>query len=176
MKLWQNLRSSAATDFARSIPSHIAASICGHTEEIAKEHYWTVEDADLDKVIEKLTPDLSQKLAIKLAIDDVSCGPESSLGGSTLKRGETKKAQEIPGFVALCQFLSSGGFTLRMGEEGSELLQSSQENSDLLKELAPKLALFDIEGLWKSLEDKERIVGFLLLAKLADLGEEIRDR
>ena len=94
--------------------------ICGHTEEIAKEHYWTVEDSDLDNVIDKLTPDLSQKLAIKLAIDDVSCGPESSLGGSTLKRGETKKAQEIPGFVALCQFLSSGGFTLRMGEEGLE--------------------------------------------------------
>jgi hypothetical protein len=38
-KLWKNLRSSAATDFARSVPSHIAASICGHTEEIAQEHY-----------------------------------------------------------------------------------------------------------------------------------------
>lgn len=63
-----------------------------------------------------------------------------------------------------------------MGEEGNELLRLSQGNSDLLKELAPKLALFDIEGLWKSLEDKERIVGFLLLAKLAGLGEEIRDR
>ena len=120
MKLWQNLRSSAATDFARSIPSHIAASICGHTEEIAKEPYWTVEDADLDKVIEKLTPDLSQKLAPKLARRDVSRGPDPSLGISTPKEGKTKKAQEIPGFVALCQFLSSGGFTLRMGEEGLE--------------------------------------------------------
>jgi integrase len=119
-KLWQNLRSSAATDFARSVPSHIAASICGHTEEIAKEHYWTVEDSDLDNVIEKLTPDLSQKLAIKLAIDDGSCGPESSLGVSTSKDDETKKAQEIPGFVALCQLLSSGGFTLRMGDIGLE--------------------------------------------------------
>ena len=97
-KLWQNLRSSAATDFARSIPSHLAGSICGHTEEIAKEHYWTVEDSDLDNVIDKLTPDLSQKLAPKLALSDVSCGPESSLGVSTPKEGKTKKAQEIPGF------------------------------------------------------------------------------
>ena len=87
---------------------------------IAQEHYWTVEDSDLDNVIEKLTPDLSQKLAIKLAIGDVFCGPESSLGVSTPMEGETKKAQEIPGFVALCQLLSSGGFTLRMGEEGLE--------------------------------------------------------
>jgi integrase len=125
-KLWQNLRSSAATDFARSIPSHIAASICGHTEEIAKEHYWTVEDSDLDNVIDKLTPDLSQKLAPKLALSDVSCGPESSLGVSTPKEGKTKKAQEIPGFVAICHLLSSGGFTLRMGEEGAECPRKTQ--------------------------------------------------
>jgi len=119
-KLWQNLRSSAATDFARSIPSHIAASICGHTEEIAKEHYWTVEDSDLDNVIDKLTPDLSQKLAIKLAIDDVSCGPKSSLGVSTPKDDETRKAQEIPGFVSLCRLLTSRGFSLAMGDIGLE--------------------------------------------------------
>jgi hypothetical protein len=41
--------------------------------------------------------------------------------------GETKKAQEIPGFVALCQFLASGGFTLRMGEEGLEPLRKQQQ-------------------------------------------------
>jgi hypothetical protein len=93
---------------------------------IAQEHYWTVEDSDLDNVIEKLTPDLSQKLAIKLAIGDVFCGPESSLGVSTPMEGETKKAQEIPGFVALCRLLSSSGFTLRMGEEGLETLRKTQ--------------------------------------------------
>jgi hypothetical protein len=71
-------------------------------------------------VIEKLTPDLSQKLAIKLAIGDVSCGPESSLGVSIPKEGARKKAQEIPGFVALCQLLSSSGCSLSMGEEGNE--------------------------------------------------------
>jgi integrase len=165
-KLWQNLRSSAATDFARSVPSHIAAAICGHTEEVAQEHYWTVEDSDLDNVIEKLTPDLSQKLAIKLAIGDVFCGPESSLGVSTPMEGETKKAQEIPGFVALCQILSSGGFTLRMGEEGSEFLRISQGNSDLPRELAIKLANFDIQGLWESMKDEDKIAVLLFVDRL----------
>ena len=50
-KLWQNLRASGCTDFARDLPSHVAAAICGHTEQIAKEHYWQVSDADLDSVI-----------------------------------------------------------------------------------------------------------------------------
>jgi integrase len=52
-KLWQNLRASGCTDFARTEPSHIAAAICGHTEQIAREHYWTAEESDLDRIIEK---------------------------------------------------------------------------------------------------------------------------
>ena len=130
-KLWQNLRSSAATDFARSVPSHIAASICGHTEEIAQEHYWMVEDSDLDTTMDKISSlhgeKLSPTIAHNIAHEDVFCGPESSLGVSTPMEGETKKAQEIPGFVALCQFLASGGFTLRMGEEGLEPLRKQQQ-------------------------------------------------
>lgn len=119
-KLWQNLRSSGATDFARSVPSHVAASICGHTEEIAKEHYWTVGDRDLDTVMDKLAPELAQKLAPKLALDDVFNVPDSSHNVSEPMDQETKKAQEIPGFVALCHFLSANGFVLKMGEEGLE--------------------------------------------------------
>lgn len=46
-KLWQNLRASASTDFARALPGHVAAAICGHTKQIAQEHYWTVTDSDL---------------------------------------------------------------------------------------------------------------------------------
>ncbi len=53
-KLWQNLRASGCTDFARSLPSHIAAAICGHTEQIAQEHYWTVTDTDLDSAMRKM--------------------------------------------------------------------------------------------------------------------------
>ncbi len=50
-KLWQNLRASGATDLARSLPSHVAAAICGHSVEVAQEHYWTVASTDLDAAI-----------------------------------------------------------------------------------------------------------------------------
>jgi hypothetical protein len=75
-------RVCALTDFAGSVPSHVAASICGHTEEIAKEHYWTVGDRDLDRVMDKLTPELAQKLAAKLAPRDVSSVPDTSRSDS----------------------------------------------------------------------------------------------
>jgi integrase len=127
-KLWQNLRASGATDFARSLPSHIAAEICGHTEQIAKEHYWTVTDSDLDQAIADLSPQIAaklssggdEKLSIKLSIEDGSKGLESSLAGSRDNRPKMKKAQEIPGFDAICRLLSQGGFPPIMGIEGLE--------------------------------------------------------
>jgi len=60
-KLWQNLRASGCTDFARNLPSHVAAAICVHTEQIAKEHYWQVSDADLDSVIKQQEQTRSSK-------------------------------------------------------------------------------------------------------------------
>lgn len=45
-KLWQNLRASAATDMARTLPAHVATAICGHSIEIAKVNYWQVTDTD----------------------------------------------------------------------------------------------------------------------------------
>ena len=117
---WQNFRSSAATDLARSVPSHIAASICGHTEEVAKEHYWKVGQGDLDQTMEKLSKIHSEKLAIKVAIKDDSQGLESSHSVSTTCDDETKKPKESLGFVAICRLLSEAGLLSRMGEEGLE--------------------------------------------------------
>jgi integrase len=127
-KLWQNLRASGATDFARSLPSHVAAEICGHTEQIAKEHYWTVTDSDLDQAIAdlspgitaKLSPEGGEKLSKKLSIEDGLKGLETSLGVSEAKVSKTKKAREIPGFDAVCRLLTRDGFTLIMGDEGLE--------------------------------------------------------
>ncbi len=53
-KLWQNLRASGATDLARTMPSHVAAEICGHTEQVAKEHYWQVTDSDFDLALKSM--------------------------------------------------------------------------------------------------------------------------
>ncbi len=119
-KLWQNLRASAATDLAKTVPSHIAASICGHTEQIAQEHYWKVGEDDLDQTISKLSTIHSEKLARKVAIIDVPKVPESSLTVSTPSDDETKKPKESLGLVSICRLLANAGFSLRMGEEGLE--------------------------------------------------------
>ncbi len=119
-KLWQNLRASGATDFARSLPSHVAAEICGHTEQIAKEHYWTVTDQDLDQAIEDLSPGIGEKLAQKLAHNDDSKGLELSDDDLTGRPSEMRKAQEILGFVDLCRMMAKDGFTFRMGDIGLE--------------------------------------------------------
>ncbi len=119
-KLWQNLRASAATDLAKTVPSHIAASICGHTEQIAQEHYWKVGEDDLDQTISKLSSMHSEKLAIKVANIDVSKGPESSLAVSTPSDDETKKPKESLGFVSICRLLAEAGFTVKIGDIGLE--------------------------------------------------------
>lgn len=50
-KLWHNLRASGATDLARRHPAHVAAAICGHSVEVAREHYWGVAEVDLDQAL-----------------------------------------------------------------------------------------------------------------------------
>ena len=94
--------------------------LCGHTEEVAREHYWKVGQGDLDQTMEKLSKIHSEKLAIKVAIKDDSQGLESSHSVSTTCDDETKKPKESLGFVALCRLLADAGFSFRMGEEGLE--------------------------------------------------------
>ena len=43
------------TDFTRTLPAHVAAEICGHTEQVALERYRTVSDSDLDQAIAELS-------------------------------------------------------------------------------------------------------------------------
>jgi hypothetical protein len=122
LKLWQDLRASGATHFARSLPSHVAAEICGHTEQIAKEHYWTVSDSDLDLdlAMTTLSPGISEKLATKLATKPVSEGLKDSLNVSTATDEETKKPLVSQGFDDICRLMTAFGISLEVGEEGLE--------------------------------------------------------
>lgn len=119
-KLWQNLRASGATDFARSLPSHVAAEICGHTEQIAQEHYWQVSDSDLDLAISKLSPGIEQKLATKLATEGDSKGLEVSLVDSEASREICRKSLKTKTFIAFCRSLSPEDFSLAIAEAGLE--------------------------------------------------------
>ncbi len=51
-RLWQNLRSSAETDFSRQFPIHVAAAWLGNTQRVAVKHYLQVTDADYQRAIE----------------------------------------------------------------------------------------------------------------------------
>jgi integrase len=85
-KLWQNLRASGSTDFARQLPAHVAAAICGHTEEIAKEHYWQVDDRDLDSI-----------LASQPDAEPDAESTESSVIGSDSEKSHSEKTNKKPG-------------------------------------------------------------------------------
>lgn len=45
-KKWQNLRATRATELEREFPTHVVTKWCGHTERIAKEHYWMTTEED----------------------------------------------------------------------------------------------------------------------------------
>jgi hypothetical protein len=135
------VRASAATDLAKTVPSHIAASICGHTEQIAQEHYWKVGEDDLDQTISNLSTThskLSPTVAHNIAHLDVSKGPESSLAVSTPLDDETKKPKESLGFVSICRLLADAGFTLKIGDIGFEPTTSTMSTSKRLIKNAVK--------------------------------------
>ena len=52
-KLFQNLRSTRATELAAEFPGHVAAEWMGHSTVVAKKHYWRVTEADFDRAIQK---------------------------------------------------------------------------------------------------------------------------
>ena len=57
---------------AKKFPAHIATQFCGHTSEVALEHYWTVMDSDFN---EALATDFGQLPAPekKDETDDLEC-------------------------------------------------------------------------------------------------------
>jgi hypothetical protein len=52
-KLFQNLRASRATELATEFAPHIAAAWAGRSEKIAEQHYWRVNDHDIEKTLQK---------------------------------------------------------------------------------------------------------------------------
>jgi integrase len=102
-KLWQNLRASAATDFARTLPAHVAAAICGHTTQIAQEHYWTVADTDLESALANINEIVGKTAVQGRGEGEVKAEAASAGNGSQTVATETRPPtknqgkQEIPG-------------------------------------------------------------------------------
>jgi integrase len=51
-KLWNNLRSSLATDLTERVPAQTAAAWLGHSVVVAGQHYWQVRPEHFDSVCE----------------------------------------------------------------------------------------------------------------------------
>jgi hypothetical protein len=118
-KFWHNLRASGATDFARTLPSHVAAEICGHTEEIAKEHCWQVSENDLDLAIKK-----HGSLA-SVSIDTGKECPIVSEGDSEQEASDLSQVSIETQFIAICRLLSKVGFGSEMGDTELESVTST---------------------------------------------------
>jgi len=103
---------------------------------------------------------------------DVAQGLHLSLDDSDDFDQITKKAPEFQGFVSLCRILSDAGLVPRMGEEGSEQSAVSLGFRDLDPALAQKLAQctakMDIQSIFETLGDKERIEAILFLKRLRE--------
>lgn len=60
---FDNQRATIATELERELPSHVVTRWCGHTERIAKQHYWMTTEGDFEKAASfKRVPLVSQQL------------------------------------------------------------------------------------------------------------------
>ncbi len=88
-KLFQNLRASGATDFARTLPSHVAASICGHTEQIALEHYRMATEYDIEQALQSF-PENVGALDVRDESDDAQKVTQNAAQQTTSNQGQSE--------------------------------------------------------------------------------------
>ena len=109
-KLLQNLRASAATDMARTLPAHVATAICGHTLEVALSSYWQVTDEDLDRA----------RIALQIAPSAVDKGQVESIDEAKELSTVVLNLLQNHGLGDLSRLLSTQVTSPLMGEEGLE--------------------------------------------------------
>lgn len=101
-KLWQNLRSSRATELASEFPAHVAAAWLGHSTLVAQKHYWQVTDGDFAKAVASPTGKATAESAAQGAEDGVvflrSGSHEAQHAGSEnpVKHGKSLQSR-LPG-------------------------------------------------------------------------------
>ncbi len=111
-KLWHNLRASAASDMARALPAYIATAICGHSEEIAREHYWTVRDEDLQMALG--SPEIGAPIGAPISRQN-SATEGDSVGEPDqpkTQKPQENRGLELPEIASNCH--SSGRYRTRI--------------------------------------------------------------
>jgi hypothetical protein len=92
-RVFQNLRSTRATELADEFPGHVVSAWLGHSEDIAKEHYRQVTEEHFLRASSQALPDLMPHDAVLPRIDSqaqnqvhaqlVSAQEETAACGST---------------------------------------------------------------------------------------------
>ncbi len=107
-RLFQNLRASRASELADQYPGFVAAAWLGHSEEVAKGHYWMTLESHFAKALGKPTEKAAQNQAQQ---------PPEIIG--SVRKEQTADAQEtaeIPAVADDCRELQEAG----MGALGFE--------------------------------------------------------
>lgn len=93
-RLFQNLRSTRATELSRIYASHVVRAILGHTEEVAQTNYLQPLEKDYDAIRE-----MSRKSTIqaqKKAVDDNTAGSDAFRRKFTRTRHPMDDSRQTP--------------------------------------------------------------------------------
>ncbi|MCA9063645.1 MAG: phage integrase SAM-like domain-containing protein [Planctomycetaceae bacterium] len=109
-RLWQNLRASRATELEAAFGGAKAATVCGHAEKVAQDHYWMTTGEDITQMASlQSVPRVSQQAS------------ESGGNGSQAYSPAQEKTPVFPGSASNCDELQ----LVLMGDEGLEPPTSS---------------------------------------------------
>lgn len=159
-KLWQNLRASGATDLAKSQPAHVAAKICGHSIEVARENYWQVAESDMDSALEAYGPINEHP---KQNTKQKDAAPSSNT--SQCASGES----QIPGKVAISQ----GKEEIQWAILAHGLCIERRENGDLSQPEAKAEAIRRLAFVASNLRPEQLVEWLLLGESLLDAQDQI---
>jgi hypothetical protein len=121
-KLWQNLRASAATDWARSRAEHVATEFCGHTKQVAIENYRMVTDHDYEAALTGVDEfntldELLQKASQNTAHFEGETS-QNTAQYNELEQGQSKAESLV--FAGSNASLANDFIDKKVGEEGFE--------------------------------------------------------
>lgn len=105
-KLFQNLRATRATELVRVFPPHKVCKWLGHTEAIAKKHYWQVTDEDYTAAAKIRTTEAGRCKSAANALQQPV----------TMRPNESYEDEETPGKHGISRVFQGAG----MGDGGLE--------------------------------------------------------
>lgn len=154
-RLWQNLRSSCATELAAEHPAHVAAAWLGHSTVVAAKHYWQVTEEDFEKATRKPTRNAAQHSAGLLGTTrqaklDLSLLPTNAFSYANVPENQ-------------CPLQDSNGATLSVGgvRETANRLSTSDAQSDAREANSTPAAPIDSElarviEVWPTLPEEKK--------------------